>query len=229
MKTLLYALLFGGVSIAEDDVPPHARVSIQYIELPHPALVGWLGEGETGAAIHTKAMALAESGEAKILETCMVVCRGGNKATVESVLMEMYPRGVEADDFRFTARASNPPYMDQIKRSFPVFETQNAGITFDAELTIDADRPVVDLRVSPEFAQRLKLETWLEHKDQWGDASLRMPIYEKWATNSSLTLQSGKSELVSVITPEAQPPAPAVSRRVLLFVRADVIVTPLKP
>jgi len=56
-----------------------------------------------------------------------------------------------------------------------------------------------------------------------------MPIYEKWGTGTSLSLQSGKFELVSVITPKPDMPAPAVTQRILLFVRADVLPDPASP
>ena len=148
MKALLGALLFGGACLAADKAPQHVRVSIQYIEVPHPALTGWLGEGETGAVIHAKAMTLAESGEAKILDTCMVICRSGQKAWIVSVLEEIYPVEYEPPGF---VPPENWKWFDPADRGFAAFETKNTGLTFDADLTIDADRPVVDLRVSPEF------------------------------------------------------------------------------
>jgi hypothetical protein len=61
----------------------------------------------------------------------------------------------------------------------------------------------------------------MEHTDEWGDASLRMPVFETWRVNSSVTLMAGQSEMVSVITPKSV--TPAVSRKLLVFVRADVI------
>lgn len=227
MKTFLIALLFGGVCLAEEEAPQHARVTIQFIEVPHPPLTELLGGEETGgAAIHAKVMALAKSGEAKILETSMVVCGSGHKATVESTLEEIYATEYEPPGFE-------PPvdfkWFDPQTRAIAAFETKNTGITLEIEPTIGSNNAIVDLRFMPEFVQRLRLENWMEHKDEWGDASFGMPTYEKWAADTSLTLQSGKPELASVITPESQPPTPGVSRRILLFVRADVIASPMKP
>ncbi len=225
MKIFLCALLINGVSLADEGVPKQVRLSIQFIEVSHPALTEWLGQGESGVVIHEKAMAQAKSGEAKILETCVVICRSGQKATVESVLEEIFPFDnsppelpASTGSYAIVSGATNP-----ILRPITDWETRNLGLSLKVEPLIGESGQIVDLRFLTEFLQRLKLETMMEHKDQWGDATLRMPIYEKWATNTALTLQSGKSELASVITPEKQPPVPAVSRRVLIFVRADVI------
>ena len=226
MKTLLCALLFGGICLAEDEFPKHARVSIQYIEIPHAALTDLLGDGKSGAAIHEEALAMAKSGEAKILETCMVVSYSGYKGRVLSALQEIYPTEYSPPGFEPPKdfKNINPPI-----RGVTAFETRIAGITMEFEATIAFNNTMVDLRLLPEYVRRLRLETMMEYKDEWGDASLRMPIYETWSANTSLVLQSGKSELVSVITPAEQPAAAAPSRRVLLFVRADVIATLQKP
>lgn len=226
MKTLLCALLFGGICLADGQTTQHVRVSIQYIEVSHPALPDLLGNGDRGAVIHAKAMAMAKSGDAKILETCMVVSQSGYKGRVVSELQEIYPTEYSPPGFE---PPKNFKSIDPPIRGVTAFETKIAGITMEFEATIASNNTMVDLRFLPGFVQRLRLENWMEHKDEWGDSSLRFPTYEKWSANTSLTLQSGKSELAAVISPEAQPPAPAVSRRVLLFVRADVIETHLEP
>jgi len=134
MKAILIALLLSGVSYGNWGPPLHVRLSIQFIEVPHPVLTELLaGEDSSGSALHAQAMALSKNSEAEILDT------------------------------------------------------------------------------------------YMEHMDEWGDASMRMPAYERWAANTSVLIVSGKSELVSVITPKQQPPPPAVARRIMLFVRADVI------
>ncbi len=68
----------------------------------------------------------------------------------------------------------------------------------------------------------MRLETMMEYKDQRGDASIRMPVYETWRTKTSLTVRAGQFSLVSVISPKRQAPAPFVDSRVLLFIRPDV-------
>jgi hypothetical protein len=219
-------VLFCGFCHAAQDTPKQVRVSIQYIEMAHPVMTGLLsGEKTGGAAIHAKAMDLTRDGEAKILETCMVIARSGQKATVESICEQIYPTEYEppgSEGLNFPA--FNPPI-----RSICAFETKNTGITLEIEPTIGAEGVIVDLRFLPEIVCLLRHDTFMEHKDEWGDASLLMPVFEKWSANSSLTLESGKFELSSVITPREQAPPPAISRRILMFVRTDIIETPVSP
>lgn len=226
MKAILLAALLSGASSASQDPPEQVRVCVQYIEVFHPALTELLGGGETGGdALHAQAMELAKKGEAKILETAMVVCRSGREATVASILEEIYPAEPEPDELP-SLLGADARYNDFSTRSYSCFEVKDTGIRFSTELTINADDQLIDLRTWPELIRRMRLDTWLEYKDEQGDASMLMPVYEKWASYTALSLRSGKSELVSVINPRDQLPPPAVSRRILLFVRADILETP---
>lgn len=230
MKAILLAALLSGASSASQDPPEQVRVCVQYIEVSHPALSELLGGGETGGhALHAQAMELAKKGEAKILETAMVVCRSGYKSYAQSVLEEIYPTEYESSFIWMNVPRHNyldAPPVNPMFRSILAWETKDVGSIHEAELTVDAGTQTIDLRCRPEFVQRLRLENVMEHKDQWGEASYQMPVYEVWAAETALSLRSGKSDLISVITPKAQPGPPAVSRRILLFVRADILGSP---
>lgn len=226
MKAFLIAFLLCGICHAHQDTPKQVRVSIQYIEMAHPAMTELLGGEETGGdALHAKAMVLAEKGGAKILETAMVVCRSGRMASSQSVLEETYPSEYYPDGLDSMGLAEIP-YTDSSSRSFPTFEVKETGMRLEAEVTIGERSNLIDVRFIPEFVRRLRLDTWFEHKDQWGDSTMRWPVYEKWSTSAILSLQSGKFELASAINPKAQAPPPAISRRILLFVRADILDSP---
>jgi type II secretory pathway component GspD/PulD (secretin) len=210
-------LLSCGICAAYQDPPKHLRVSVQYIETTHSVLTEMLaGKEKGGAAVHAKAIALAKDGKAKILETCMVVCRSGQKATVESRREVIYPT-----EYQPPGSDMPIPNMNPHLRNYYAFETRNTGVTFEIEPTLGANDQIIDLRFVPEIISVLRFDTWMEHTDEWGDASLRMPVFETWRVNTSVTLRAGQSEMVSVITPKSV--TPAVSRKLLVFVRADVI------
>ena len=216
-------LLSCGLCAAAERQPQHVRVSVQYIEVPHPVLTELLaGKEKGGPALHAKAIALAKEGKAKILETCMVVCRSGRKATVESFSEVTYPTDWEFmrnDRVGSVQPIQSPPSLRPV--DFNGFETRKAGVTFEIEPTLGENEHLIDLRYVPEVVSLLRVDTWMEHTDQWGDASLRMPVFETWRVNDSVILMAGQFEMVSVITPKSA--APAVSRKLLVFVRADVI------
>lgn len=218
-------LLLLGICQADESTPKQVRVSIQYIEMPHPVMTDLLAGEKSGHTIHAKAMALAKSGDTKILQSIMLVARSGQKATVESIREEIYPTEYEPPGFE----GPYLPAFDPPIRGISAFETKNTGISLEIESTLGTDGVVVDLRFVPEIVSLLRFETFMAHKDKWGDASMRMPVFEKWSANTSLTLMAGTFELACVIHPKNQPPPPAVSCRILMFVRADVIETPVPP
>ena len=164
-------------------------------------------------------MELWRSGEAKILETHMIVGRSRDRAVITSGMEEIYPVEYEPPGFgQFNFKSFFPP-----DRAFAAFEVKETGMHLEIEPTIYAGERFLDLRIHNKFVRRARLETWMEHKDEWGEASFRMPTYEGWVTDTTLVLESGKSGLICVFTPEQQPPSPELARRVLMFVRADVV------
>lgn len=231
MKPLLIALglLTGGIAVANQPHPKQIRVSLQFIEVPHSTLTEMLAGPEmNGEAIHEKAVALSREGHAKIMETCLVICRSGEKATLETIREEIYPTEYEPPQlpgsFSSTPARSNHdlPMNNPKLRAPTAFSTRNTGVTFNVEALLNSNG-MIELRLSPEIVTRLRLETWMEHTDQWGDGAMRMPIFESLRCNTSIRVEPGKFELVSALTPKVNAPVPAVSRKILVFVRADVL------
>ena len=236
MKLLLiaFAWISCGIAAATQDRPKIIRISLQFIEVPHSTLTEMLaGHEKSGQALHDKAFALSKAGQAKLMETCMVVCRSGEKASLESIREEIYPTEYQPPtlpgSFSSTPAWSNlDPPTNPFFRTPTAFETRNTGVTFEVESLLNSDG-TIELRLSPEIVTPLRLETWMEHVDQWGDASYRMPIYQTWRVNSSITVAPGKFELVTALTPKPNAPAPTVSHKILVFARADILPVPDRP
>ena len=230
MKLVLIALTLISCGIATgNQETQQVRISLQFIEVPHATLTDMLASpAKSGQALHDKAVALSLEGGAKLLETCMVICRSGQRASLVTIREEIYPTEYQPPtlpcDLTPGRLASDPP-MNPAFRTPTAFDTRNTGVTFEVEATTAADG-TINLRLSPEIVTRLRLETWMEHTDQWGDASIRMPIYEAMRFNTTISVRSGKFELVSALTPKANAPVPAVSRKILVFVRADILPVP---
>ena len=231
MKLVLIALTLISCGIATgDQAPQQIRVSLQFIEVPHATLTDMLaGPAKTGQALHDKAVALSQEDGAKLLETCMVICRSGQKATLETIREEIYPTEYAPPELPCgnpsNIRLASDPPMNPAFRTPTAFDTRNTGVTFEVEASSNSNG-LIDLRLSPEIVTRLRLETWMEHTDQWGDASMRMPIFETLRLHTFINVRSGKFELVSALTPKANAPVPAVSRKILVFARADILPVP---
>lgn len=221
------SLWWGGICFADTDLPKQIRVCIQLIEVPHPSLTELLGDTDTsGSVLHAKATALAKEGKAKLLDTAMVVCRSTQKAELESIRELIYPTEYTPtcvglfSPAELPQQPQTPPW-----RPFPfsAFESRNFGLSLAIEPTSDERGQIIDLRIAPEWVTLDRFKTVMEHHDRWGEASLRMPVFETWRAITSVTLQPGKFELLSVITPKKQAHPPAVANRILWFVRADLI------
>ncbi len=63
---------------------------------------------------------------------------------------------------------------------------------------------------------------WVKHVDEWGDASVRMPSFTALICNTALALAPGRFALAAVLTPQPEPPPPALAPKALVFVRADI-------
>jgi hypothetical protein len=232
IRSLILALATGCTLSAA--TPTYVRIWTQYVEVPHSNLNGWLNGGrQSGNQIHAEAVKLAKEGGARIIETNMVVCRCGQKAAIESIGEEIYPTDYEPPQLpgSFSGPSAGFPVSNTLPELRPntpsAFETRNTGVTLEVEPTIGDNDSIIDLRLASEIVTLLRLETWMEHVDQWGDASFRMPVFETWRSNTALSLIAGRFELASVITPIAKAPSPLIPKRILLFVRADLVPLPL--
>ena len=234
MKKWIIALLFGSCGFAAgiQDEPRQIRVSLQFIEVAHTSLTEMLAQkDQSGPALHAKAMSLSKKGQAKILESCMLVCKEGQKATIESIQEVIYPTEYEPPGLPCNFRNNKERLADGVLinpsfRTPTAFEPRNTGVTVEVEPTLATNGMMIDLRLAPEIVTTLRLETWKEHIDQWGDASMRMPIFESLRFQSKITVAPDKFEFVSALTPKMNTQGPVVTRKILVFVRADLLPVP---
>ena len=226
------------LATAAEDRPKNLRICVQFIEVPHPVLTELMAATDTsGPVLHDKALALAKDGTVKLLETCVVMGRSGQKATVESIRELIYPTEYEPPGPwppvpapALGQATQTPPKKPLIRPNFGnAFETRNVGSTLEIEPSLDATGRMIDLRFVPEILQLVRMDTFMEHIDQWGDASIRMPVFETSRLNTSVTLMAGQFEMVGAITPKPNTPGPAVTRKLLVFVRADILPVPSQP
>lgn len=226
---LLFIAFFGILGCpsasASLDPPKNLRVCVQFIEMSHPVLTELLsGKAESGDVVHQKAMALTKEGKAKLLESCMIMGQSGRKATVESICEEIYPSEYDPPGFGPEIDPRTPPPSPRPPLTWPIaFETRNTGTTLEIEPTVDETGQLIDLRFIPEIVDVSRLETIKKYTDEWGDASYRQPIFETWRSNTDVTLVPGKFELAATITPKPADLVPATLRKILVFVRCDVL------
>ena len=220
--TVAATLATGGLNAAE----PNIRVCVQLIELSHPELTKLLGEA--GTKLHPAAMALTRDGRAKLIDSSVITTISQQKATAESIGERIYP--TEREPGGLGDPPPQPPttvWSFQVGRPFygsawTTWDTRNTGMIFEAEPSYDEDSKMITVRMVPEWVGMTTPTTWVEYVDEWGDASDRRPTFTTLRCNTALALAPGRFVLAAVLTPQPEPPPPAVARKVLVFVRADL-------
>ena len=224
------------LALATAAVAGQVRVMVQVIEVPHAALTKWTGTGKlTGRELHDRAMKLAATGEAEIVDTHVVIARSGEKAEIESYAEMISPSIYEFVGCAFALPMLPPEPVKEKKpehrsrrafdMTFDSFETRNIGNTLEIEPMVGDEGGAIELRLALKLAGRDALTTWIEFVDQWGDASIRTPEYRKQSMVGSLILLPGTFELFNVFTPKPAA-VPAATTRQLVFVRCDVLPLP---
>jgi hypothetical protein len=200
--------------------PKNIRTSFQWIEVSHPQLTQLMrGEKKSGITLHAAVMNCVKESKAKIVDTEILVTKIGQKSKIESIREEIYPTEYSPPG---SISGSHPRFAPDI-RGIVAFETRNAGVSIEAKPYLAKNEKFIDLTFAVDVVDAGSLATIMEHKDQWGDASIRMPFYDRQIVSTSLILASGKFELVNVFSPRSTPAIPSVAKRILLFVRADVL------
>jgi hypothetical protein len=224
------ALALCGIAAGEQ-----VRVILQVVEVPHAALTKWTtGETLPGREIHDRAMKLVENGEAEVVETCVLVARSGERALAETISERIYPTETEPSSLPGTlpqsglANGQFPAIRPFRPAGYTAFETRNAGSTLSIEPMVEPESGKLDVRMELEMVDRAALIQWGEFKDQWGDAAVRMPVFDTQRMISSVALTSGVFDLWNVFTPKPAA-VPAAATKQLVFVRADLVPILVNP
>jgi len=211
-------------TLAGTEAASQVRLGLQYIEIPRTLVTEILSNENPGdTSIHTKVIEAVSAGKGRILESAMLLCKDGKSGTIESVQEEIFPteypsHTLHTHDHGATETAIHPVYRDIF-----AFEMKQIGLLLESKPVI-VNALQVSLQLDLAMTSRLRWDTAMEYVDRFGDASMRMPIYESWTMRSSLMLRTGKPELISSFTAKPPVPAPLIPMQILLFVRADVLV-----
>lgn len=211
--------------------PKMIQVQVEYIELSHESLTKllFLAEPKSTDAtpLREQLQELVAKNEAKVLETQIVVCKSGQKATTESLHEFIYP--TEYD----------PPLKEKLEDklkaqtggSFPsnpstptAFDTRNVGCNLEVEPTLSDDNKIIDLRLVPEVLWHTGDSIWLETKDTLGNVSkVKMPDFYVIRANTSVICISGQYMLISVQSPKDAQGDTDMTRKVVVLVKCDVL------
>jgi hypothetical protein len=215
------------------ELPRLVRVQAEFIEVSHETLTQLLfkpRESADDSGLRQELDKLAEEGKATVVETMLCTGRSGEKSLAESLKEYIYPTEYEPaempNEVHTTQKGEKVKTDGKEYATGPTptsFETRNLGSTFEIEPTIGANGKVIDLRFAPEIVYHVGNETWSEWKDKHGDSSIRMPTMYTMRLTTAVTLADGKPLLVAALSPKGENGFPDFKRKVMVFVRCDVL------
>ena len=222
-----------------NDLPKQIRVQVEYIDLSHEQLTELMFGDKAPAndtELRKQVAQLVKDGKAAIVETMLCTARSGQKATTESIEEIIYPTEYEpavlpADtepDEKDKDDAAKPDDARRTSASGPTptaFETRNVGSTLEIEPTLSEDARIIDLRFIPEIVYHVGNTIWAEWKGEHGNSPIQMPTFYTLRLNTAVTLADGQPMLVATQSPKNKDGVPDFTRKLMVFVKADVITT----
>lgn len=211
--------------------PKMIQVQVEYIELSHELLTKLLFLAEPKSAdatpLRKQLQELVANNEAKVLETQIVVCKSGQKASIEALHEFIYPTEYESP----LKEKAEDKAKAQAVGSFPsnpatptAFDTRNVGPTLEVEPTLSDDNKIIDVRLIPEIVWHTGDRIWQEAKDNLGNISnVKMPDFYSIRANTAFTCIGGQYTLVSVQSPKDARGDADMTRKVVVLAKCDVL------
>lgn len=213
------------------------RVQVEFIDVSHEQFTELMfgpkppaNDGE----LRKQVAQLVKDGKGTIIETLLCTALNGQKATSESIEEFIYPTEYEPATLpeKIEGKAAETAGTTEGNRPDPstgplptAFDTRNVGSTLEIEPSLRDDLKTIDLRFVPEIVYHVGNEVWAEWKGEHGNSPVQMPTFYAIRTNTSVTLESGHYMLTAALSPKNKEGKPDFTRKLMVFVRADVITT----
>ena len=212
------------------DIPPSmVRVHAEFIEMPHPIYTALMAAPRTStndSDLRAQCAKLIEKKEARIIESLAVTAHPGQTATTEGISEFIYPTEPEYNN---SLPGGQPfarlPYSIASGSALvpPSLDIKNTGSTIEVEAQISNDLKIIDLRFTPTIVYHTTNDVW----DNWtnGEVSvdLSKPRFYVIKAKVGANLITGQPLMISTHSPQDEKGVPDPSRKIMLFVRADII------
>lgn len=213
------------------------RVQVEFIDVSHEQFTELMfgpkppaNDGE----LRKQVAQLVKVGKGTIIETLLCTARSGQKATSESIEEFIYPTEYEPATLpdKLDGKAAEAAGKTEGNRPDPAtgpmptaFDTRNVGSTLEIEPTLGTDLKTIDLRFVPEIVYHVGNEIWGEWKGEHGNSPVQMPTFYAIRVNTAATLTDGHYLMTGALSPKNKEGKPDFSRKLMVFVKADVITT----
>lgn len=204
----------------DQNKPRQIQVQVEFIEMPHELYTQLQLENKPdgdATPLRKKVQELVKNQKALILETMLSVARSGMRTVTdsadESVFFDKDPAKEQKSD-----QAGTPSEKTETPTR------RHSGSSLVIEPTLSDSNKIIDLRfipslswVAPESVVSKKSALEDQSKGEW------VRVFNL-KTNCSITLIDGEYALAAVLTPQDDKGKLDTTRKVMLFVKADVLV-----
>jgi len=233
--------------------PKQIRIQVEWIEVSHAQYTDLLS-GDQRSSNHGPLRAelgrLIKTREAKMVESMQVVTRSGQRAKSESVQELIYPAEYSLETPAESVEPTNTPAEEGTEAEpgedeqekapaspsgmiFPTaFETRNVGATLEVDPVLDEDGRTIDLSLAPEIIYHVGDAHWGTARSVAGsEVEIKLPTFFSMKATTAATLIDGEYTLLATSTPPGEDGKVDPSRKVLVFVRAQILALgrPAKP
>ncbi len=224
----------------DHDRPKMIRVTTEFFEMSNDILTELLSihkpESSDATNLRTNVLNLTENKTTKMLETQVLTARSGQKSTLDSALESIFPTEYEPflvpenvtveDGGEAVTPSSAKALAALVTPATPTaFETRNVGSSLVIEPTLSPDNRLIDLRFEPNLVWHEGTTKWHERTDPLGNIStIEMPDFYSMSVHTALVLIDGQYTLAAVLSPKNAEGKTDLTRKVMLFVKADVLV-----
>ena len=226
-----------GAKVKGEAPTKQIRVQVEFIDVSHEQFTELMfgpkppaNDGE----LRKQVAQLVKDGKGTIIETLLCTALNGQKATSESIEEFIYPTEYEPATLpeKIEGKAAEAAGTTEGNRPDPstgpmptAFDTRNVGSTLEIEPTLSEDGRIINLRFVPEIVYHVGNEIWSEWKGEHGNSPVQMPTFYAIRINTTATLASGHYQLCGALSPKNKEGKPDFSRKLMVFVKADVITT----
>ncbi len=227
-----------------DILDKQMRVHVEWIEVSHETYTRLMSEGagregiepflsSDDSPLRQTLAELAKEGEARVLDTAMLIVRSGQRGKVESIHEYIYPTEFDPAEAFVLEKDAPPGTAPILGNHLPTptaFETRNVGTTLEVDPVLGADERTVDLNLAPEIVYLPGHSEWGDYRSRDGELTVKMPSFYTMKVTTQVTLRAGQHCLIAAVSPHhAETGMPERERKVMVFVKADVLVVGLPP
>ena len=232
---------FGGGEVVEAPVIADSatiRVTADLIVIPVAACDAMLTKPRKtvdDTDLREQARAMTAKGEASILDTVVLTTRTGQTARNGAIQEFIYATEYEPPELPSPV-VDNPPGDDAEAVRTPMtsftasaFDTKSLGTTWEIKPLALENGKRVDLSLDFSWVGLHGWQIFGKWKDEVVEADLKMPIFYVMDFKARLLMSPGLPVLAGVLSPKGEDGMPDPKRKVLLFVRTEVLNPPDSP